>query len=238
MEAIIEAADADDAAGRGGAAAATATPRALLDAAERLFAERGVRGASLRAITAEAGVNLAAANYHFGSKDALIRAVVARRLRPINRVRLARLDALEDAARAGTPMTLRDLLRAMFEPLLRMGLGGDPQQRTAMTLLIGRSHIVPDPTLRAVVYSEMRKTIPRFHQAFARLLPHLSFETMMWRIHFAVGTVIHTLTGGDMLMLITGGRCRSDDIDALFDVLLPFLEAGLTAPVDGGPDAP
>ena len=71
---------------------ASDTKESILDAAEKLFAERGFSGTSLRTITAAARVNLAAVNYHFGSKDALIEAVLARRVRPMNAERVARLD--------------------------------------------------------------------------------------------------------------------------------------------------
>jgi len=77
----------------------TDTKDRILDVAERLFAEHGFANTSLRSITAEAGANLAAVNYHFQSKDALIQAVFARRLGPLNQARLEMLDAAE--ARAG-----------------------------------------------------------------------------------------------------------------------------------------
>ena len=76
------------------------TKTRLLDTAERLFAHHGIEATSLRTITAEAGVNLAAVNYHFQSKEALMHAVIARRLDPINQRRLAMLDAYEAEAGA------------------------------------------------------------------------------------------------------------------------------------------
>src|SRR6266568_5066457 len=78
-----------------------ATRTVLLDAAERLFAENGVEGTSVRDITKAAGVNLGAINYHFGTKERLALEVFARRLEPVNRERIARLDALEEAATDG-----------------------------------------------------------------------------------------------------------------------------------------
>ena len=68
------------------------TKQRILDVAERLFATRGFHATSLRAITRAAEVNLAAVNYHFGSKDALLEAVMLRRLGPLNEIRQARLD--------------------------------------------------------------------------------------------------------------------------------------------------
>ncbi len=94
------------------------TKEVILDAAEALFAEEGIEGASLRAITARAGVNLAAVNYHFQSKEGLVRAVFARRIEPLNRERIALLDRLEGAA---APPTVEGILGAFVGPVIRRG---------------------------------------------------------------------------------------------------------------------
>src|SRR5688572_31708077 len=73
----------------------TDTRESLLDAAEKLFSEHGIQSASLRQITQHAGANLAAVNYHFGSKDGLVRAVFSRRLRPMNDERFRRLELVD-----------------------------------------------------------------------------------------------------------------------------------------------
>ena len=74
----------------------------ILDSAERLFARDGFEATSLRAITAEANVNLAAVNYHFQSKEALVQTVIGRRMGPVNAQRLALLDAYEAEASDAT----------------------------------------------------------------------------------------------------------------------------------------
>src|ERR1700732_4679792 len=91
----------------------------ILDAAERLFGENGVEATSLRAITAEAGVNLAAVNYHFQSKEALVQAVIGRRMGPWNAQRLALLDAYEaEAGEAAVP--LEKIIDAFLRPVIAM----------------------------------------------------------------------------------------------------------------------
>src|SRR5579863_9327890 len=94
----------------------------LLDAAERLFAQHGIEATSLRVITREAGVNLAAVNYHFQSKEALMHAVIARRLDPINEKRLAMLDACEAKAGEG-PLAVDEVLHALLGPIFEMLAG-------------------------------------------------------------------------------------------------------------------
>ena len=77
-----------------------ATRERILNAAELLFVEQGFEATSLRQITTKAAANLAAVNYHFGSKQALIREVFERRLRVLNAERLAQLDAAVAAEEA------------------------------------------------------------------------------------------------------------------------------------------
>src|SRR6187402_2660623 len=92
-----------------------ATRVALLDAAERLFSQNGIEGTSVREIIREAGTNLGAINYHFGTKDRLALEVFARRIEPVNRDRIARLDALESA---GRKPKLEQILEALIRPAM------------------------------------------------------------------------------------------------------------------------
>jgi len=94
------------------------TRERLLNAAEQLFAEHGVSGTTLRALTKAANVNLAAVHYHFGGKEGLLDAVVERRATPMNQERLRELYELERSAGVGAP-AVEDILRAFFLPGLR-----------------------------------------------------------------------------------------------------------------------
>src|ERR1700742_5054208 len=100
-----------------------ATRVALLDAAERLFSENGIEGTSVREIVREAGANLGAINYHFGTKERLALEVFARRLEPVNRERLARLDALE-ASTDPAKLTLEQVLEALIRPVMEFDEDG------------------------------------------------------------------------------------------------------------------
>ena len=97
----------------------------ILDAAERLFAERGFRGTSVRAITDLAGANLAAVGYHFGSKAELMAAVARRVIEPINAAQSAGLDRL--LARTPDP-SVADLVEAFAGPMFD---GSRPATRAA-----------------------------------------------------------------------------------------------------------
>jgi len=127
----------------------SATRDALLDAAERLFVEQGLEAASLRAITQLAGVNLAAVNYHFGSKEGLVRAVFSRRLAPLQAERLRLLD--EEEARDGG--TLEGVLRAFIAPAMRLRASAGPVD---VSQLLGRIFHQPNDEVRKMLFRKRR----------------------------------------------------------------------------------
>jgi AcrR family transcriptional regulator len=108
----------------------------IIEAAEQLFAESGIAATSLRHITSRAGVNLAAVNYHFGSKDALVEAVYRRHLEPLNSARLNNLEQLEAAAK-GRPLGVETIVRAFVEPLVEQARTGD--SGAVLTRLLAQS---------------------------------------------------------------------------------------------------
>jgi AcrR family transcriptional regulator len=174
----------------------------------------------LRAITAAAGVNLAAVHYHLGSKEALLAAVVARHAGPINRERIARLAALE--ARAETP-AVEDILGAFLTPALARGRG-DPELGDGIVLIQSEPLERAAPLLR----SQFGEVIRRFGDALCAALPELPPAVVRERLHFAVGALLHVLSGRP--------RAAFDDAlgvddDTLPECLVAFLAAGLRAPV-------
>ena len=202
------------------------TRQRLLDAAEKLFARSGLEGASLRQITGEANANLAAVNYHFGSKSELVRAVIERRLRPINEERLARLDVLEAAAVAPE---LRQIVQAFIEPALSLGLS----EGREFFVFIARAHGSPSPELREIVHDEVQLVAARYGAALGRCLPHLNPEQLFWRVHFVIGALCHTVINSELLETVTEGLCRSDDRDNVLQRLVDFSVAGFAGPVLG-----
>src|SRR6478735_927974 len=100
-------------------ATSAGTKTRILDAAERLFVEHGFEATSLRSLTSAAGVNLAAVNYHFGSKEELFQAVLTRRLDPMNQERIELLGRVEREA-GGRTLSCDRILAAMFIPALKL----------------------------------------------------------------------------------------------------------------------
>ena len=204
----------------------------ILDAAEELFMQHGFEGASMRMLTARAGVNLAAINYHFGSKDALIEAVFHRRLDAMNAERIAELDRLEQAA-AGAPLTAEAIIRAFIGASLRMIEDARGGGRNFIRLL-GRAYTEPSKPIRALIGQMYAPAMERFKAAFVRALPELPKDELVWRMHFMFGTLAYTLAATDTVQLIAGAK-PEDRYDArlLEDRLTAFMAAGLLAPLAG-----
>lgn len=209
---------------------AAATKSRILDAAESLFMEHGFEATSLRLITAAADVNLAAAHYHFGSKEELFRAVLTRRLDPMNQERVQLLDRFE---REAAPATLpcERILAALFIPALR--LARDPERGGSDFLrLLGRAYADPAPFIRQFLSDQYATMIARFKDAFGRALPHLPRRELSWRLHFIMGALSYTLAGTDALKIIAElNPLETGNDEILLRRLGPFLLAGLTAPL-------
>jgi AcrR family transcriptional regulator len=210
----------------------TETQIRILDAAEELFMQHGFEGASMRMLTAKAGVNLAAINYHFGSKDALIEAVFRRRLDAMNAERIAQLDRLEQEA-AGAPLTAEAIIRAFIGASLRMIEDARGGGRNFIRLL-GRAYTEPAKPIRALIGQMYAPAMERFKAAFVRALPELPKDELVWRMHFMFGTLAYTLAATDTVQLIAGAK-PEDRYDArlLEDRLTAFMGAGLHAPLAG-----
>jgi AcrR family transcriptional regulator len=213
-----------------------ATKKRILDHAEALFMEHGFEATSLRSITAAAKVNLAAVNYHFGSKEELFESVLTRRLDPMNQERLTILTRLEDLA-APAPLPCEKILVALFLPAMK--LARDPERGGKNFLrLLGRAYADPAPFIRQFLSEQYAEMIARFKSAFARALPDLPKKELSWRLHFIMGALSYTLAGTDILRLIA--ELNPQETNANDELLLRrlalFLLAGLKAPLPDLPD--
>ena len=194
------------------------TKSRILDAAEKLFGIRGFEATSLRDITAEAQVNLAAVNYHFRSKDSLIDAVIARRIEPVNKRRFEMLDEL------GPRPELEEILTAFLAPVLEHRI--DP-----VIPLLGRIMSDPNQFVERVYKKHLQAVAGRFHEEIARVLPDLRPAERLWRLHFTVGVMTHILSWSRVFSEISAGLCEVTDRRALVERVVAFAAAGFRAPV-------
>lgn len=204
------------------------THEKILDAAEKLFADNGFRGTSLRQITQLAGVNIAAVNYHFGDKESLYVEVIKRRVDPINQARLARLDEAIAAAGSQPPpleQVMDILVRPVFEVHQDPARGGPHIVR-----IISRTLTEPLPFMGDIIQVRFRDVLYRFSQVVRRHVAHLSPEEFLWRMSFVVGAMQHTLATLHQMGPLTSGICRSNDYQGALARFIASAVAVFTAP--------
>ncbi|WP_227815690.1 TetR/AcrR family transcriptional regulator [Nitrogeniibacter aestuarii] len=208
----------------------TETRERILDAAEVLFAAHGFEATSMRMITGLANVNLAAVNYHFGSKDALIQEVFRRRLTGLNQRRMSALEEAERAA-AGSTVKPSRIVEIFFGMPLVMAAEADPAGATFMRLL-GRTYTEPNEFVRRFLAEEYSEVVERFMGALYQAIPDVPRDEILWRFHFMMGAMSYAIAGTDALRLF-GGELNDTDPERMLPRLMSFLLGGLRAPLPG-----
>ena len=199
-----------------------ATKAAVIAAAERLFALNGFGEVSVRDITAEAGVNLASINYHFGSKDALLFEIFRRRTAELNRERARMLH--EAATREGGNPSVRAILTALIEPPLRWS-APDHDRRIALQFII-RARSEGTQAMREVLRTDVSH-LRRFADALIAARPDLATEEVYWRLHFVLGMIHNNrFAEFDRLHVLSDGETREGDAESLLARMVDFAEAG------------
>ncbi|MCE9524405.1 MAG: TetR family transcriptional regulator [Alphaproteobacteria bacterium] len=215
-----------------------ATNDRILDAAELLFAEHGVAGTSVRMITEHAQVNVAGVNYHFGTKENLVRAVIARRLSGLEAARAAALDAVEaHAAAEQRAPTVVELVESLIGPVFAQVLSDDAGWPHFIRFL-SRLAWEPGAENLAPPESSMR-LFERFDTALQQASPELSADPgkRLWRLAFMRGALQHALlmitaqrTGRIPKDMPFAAEAASIDVETIKRQLIAFIAAGLSAP--------
>jgi len=188
-----------------------ATRQRILDTAERLFADQGFHATTLRQITQEAEVNLAAVNYHHGSKDALILAVFQRRLDELNSRRLARLDAVLAEA---DPPVLEHVLEAFIYPALLMTSTSSGDGGRFMRLLM-RAWAENATQLHGKIARQYSHVMRAFASAVSRALGARP-ENLRQQLDFLIGALTYTMA-----------ETRAEQVEQTARALVQFACAGL-----------
>lgn len=201
------------------------TGNKVLTAAERLFAEFGYHGVSLRQITTAANVNLAAVNYHHNDKQSLYLEILTYRLRQLKLARVTRLTEAENRA-AGAPVPLAELLDILARTLLlpdNVNAHGPMGRR-----LLGRVLIEPLPFTTPVIAAEFQPAMTRCGQAIRRNLPALPPAKFLWQLSLVVGALHHAASALHDMKAHTSGICRNDDAEAALENFCEFAAAALS----------
>jgi AcrR family transcriptional regulator len=203
------------------------TKNKILDAAESLFADKGFNGTSLREITSQAEVNLAAVNYHFGSKKELIKAVMSRYMNELSpRLELALIAVCEQDS-----PSLIEVFSAFIEPLLSLNEFKNNGTSNFLQLL-GRGYTDSQGFLRWFLTTQYPGVIDNFVIAVQKAYPALGAEEMFWRLHFTMGTVVFTMSSSDALIDIAKSDFERDlQISDVIKNVIPYVAAGVGAPI-------
>src|SRR3984893_15296449 len=200
------------------------TRSAILNAAERLYADRGFGDVTLPDLGATADVNLAAVNYHFGSKDELIADLFVTRSLATNRERLNELKAAEEAG--GGRANIDAILRALVGPTLRGCLGPDRDRSTAARFMI-RASIESVPPIRRIKNREIDH-LRKFSAAMRRSLPDRSAVDLYWGLHFALAMAHQTIRDSERLAKLSEGMCDLNDVAGIIERVVAVSVMALT----------
>jgi AcrR family transcriptional regulator len=194
----------------------------ILGAAEELFAQHGFGGTSLRQVTSRADVNIAAVNYHFGSKENLVNEVFRRRMDGMSEIRLARLAA----AQAEQPGELEPILAAFVEPAL--ALAQDRNGGGAFIRVIARAYAEKNDGLRKFLSEQYGHVLREFGKAIAGCLPGLGKEELYWRLDFLAGALTYAMADFGLIKRPAGVSEAAHRARAA-EALIRFAAAGLKA---------
>lgn len=207
----------------------TDTKTRILDTAEQLFARDGFHMTSLRTLTEQANVNLAAVNYHFGSKEGLLKAVFSRRLVPLNNLRQKNIEAVLAQAQADNTLpAVKDLLRAFIEPTIEFRNFG-PGAKDFITL-IGRSLSEPDETVRNYFIQQVLPIFKLLFESLQKALPKLPAHILMTRLQFTMGAMSHMMCSSTRTGQMIPGFPEPLSTEQMAEEMINFTTTGLEAP--------
>ena len=205
----------------------TETQIKIIEAAEIEFAEMGYAGASIREITNRAGVNIAAINYHFGSKEALFKEMVLFHIEPINQVRMTLLaDAL--ANNDSKPLPLEEVVDIIVRPLLAALISESCNDFHFMRAM-GKGMVEERSFMKDLQQDMLKEIMPKFISAISNSLGNPQFDKIAYGIHFLTCCIIGEMMQHTRLAMVSGGTIDLNDIDGLVDHLVAFISAGLKA---------
>jgi AcrR family transcriptional regulator len=203
------------------------TPDRILATAENLFAEEGYGAVSLRSITREAGVNIAAIHYHFGSKERLLEQLFAKRCGPMNAERLRLLSECRECP--GRPPLLEQILEAYLRPSLIWPDDPDGARRfLRLRALLSHEQETLASELIARHFNDVSR---RFAAALGGVLPELSEEELFWRFQFLLAAQYYTLSNPGRIAILSDGRCDPSDPTAALSHMVPLCAAVFRAPL-------
>jgi len=198
----------------------------ILNSAERLFAQKGFEGVTVREVTNGAGVDVALVNYYFNSKRGLFDAVLMRRADVLNKHRMESLAACEREA-GDKPLTIEAIIDAYTHPLLDRSDRGGPGWKSYFSLIAQVNNSPEWGDIMLPRYFD--PIVRRFMEALRKALPDSSEENLFWCYHFLSGALTLTFAETGRIDHLSNGLCKSKDLEAVHARLVPFVTAGFNA---------
>lgn len=195
------------------------TPTQLLDAAEELFAAQGYSGTSLRSIARAADANIAAVNYHFGSKEKLFVATVQRIAKPLLEAQFQRLDQVESQG-----STVESILQAFFAPPLKLIYQAPDGRGLIQAQFMGRCRM--EPTIQPLAEKSFSESHRRFVAALKQVLPEQSADELRWRLDMAIAMLIRAICGANLPGALLQGD-SPEEIERVIEKLVRFTSAAM-----------
>ncbi len=206
------------------------TQKKIIEAAEIEFADHGFGGASIREITRRADVNIAAINYHFGSKEDLFKEMVRYRIDPINEERLALLDQAEESNKA-KPVPLEEIVDIIVRPLLNKLISED-QAGVHFLRAMGKGMGEEQSFMKDLFEDCMQEVLRRFIQALSFSLGKPSFAKVVYGMHFLACAMLGAMLQHTRLEYMGQGKIDTGNVEELVDQLVAFISGGLKAMVN------
>ena len=199
--------------------------RLILDTAERLFAQRGFHGVSLKDIAADAQVHHTLVHYYFDDKNALVNAVFARRAPVSSKRRMQALQAYELECQ-GQP-TVEGALHAFLDSDFELYLEHKDEWKHALAL---GAQVANAPEWGVdIMEKHFDPVVRRLVELLKRALPACSEADLFWGYHFVTGAFMLTLARTGRIDKLSGGVCQSDDLPAAKARMAEFMAAGFRA---------
>jgi AcrR family transcriptional regulator len=196
----------------------------ILRTAERLFAERGFNGVSVRELAAAAQVNIASIGYHFKSKEGLLSEVYRRHCEPMIEERLRGLEA---SSRLRGKAKVAAIIEAFIRPALAQVEAEDGETFIRLRAVLSGEN---SELLEKLVAENFDQSSTAFIDELCACLPHLTRTDVCWRFHFLLGAIYYTAAGPHRITAFSNGRCDPAETEAVIEELVPFMTRAFVAP--------
>jgi AcrR family transcriptional regulator len=200
------------------------TRERILRTGERLFAERGFNGVSIRELAAAAQVNIASVGYHFSNKEGLLSEVYRRHCEPMIEERLRGLKA---SSKLRGKARIAAIIEAFIRPALQQVKAEDGETFIRMRAVLSGEN---SELLEKLVAENFDQSSTAFIDMLCECLPHLSRTDVCWRFHFLLGTIYYTAAGPHRISAFSNGRCDPSNAEDVIKELVPFMTRAFQAP--------